>query len=197
MTEPIEFETERLLLRQWMAGDRGPFAALNADPQVMACFPSRLTREQSDALADRCEGLIRERGWGFWAAELKQSGAFIGFVGLNVPSPDLPFSPCVEVGWRLAFAYWGRGLACEAARGALALGFGRLGLEEIVSFTALANERSRAVMVRLHMVASGHFDHPLVPQDSGLRRHCLYRLTRVNYEALAGKTKFGTDAPPT
>lgn len=98
----IEFDTERLRLRQWQASDRAPFAALNADPAVMAFFPSLLTRAESDAMADRCASLITQRGWGFWAVELRRSGEFIGFVGLHQPSAELPFAPCVEVGWRLA-----------------------------------------------------------------------------------------------
>lgn len=97
--------------------DRDPFAALNSDPRVMEFFPTPLTRAESDAMADRCESLIHECGWGFWAAELKTNGRFIGFVGLHTPSAQLPFSPCVEIGWRLAYEHWGKGLASEAARG--------------------------------------------------------------------------------
>jgi RimJ/RimL family protein N-acetyltransferase len=174
----IEFETERLRLRQWRATDRECFAALNADPRVMAFFPSPLTRTESDALADRCESLIRERGWGFWAAESKSTGEFIGFVGLHTPSDQLPFSPCVEIGWRLAFEHWGKGLASEAARGVLRFAFQSLDVEEIVSFTAVGNRRSRAAMERLGMRESGTFDHPQVPEGSPLRLHCLYRLSR-------------------
>lgn len=175
----IEFETKRLCLRQWKSTDREPFAALNADPRVMACFPKSLTRAESDALAERCETLIQARGWGFWAAELKESQQFIGFVGLYIPAAELPCSPCVEIGWRLAFPYWGRGLATEAAQGALQVGFGVLGLAEIVSFTAVSNARSRAVMERLGMRESGTFEHPHV--EGSLRLHCLYRLSRVDY----------------
>lgn len=149
----------------------------------MAYFPARLARAESDAIAARCEALIRERGWGFWAAELKASRAFIGFVGLNSPAADLPFSPCVEVGWRLAFSHWGKGLASEAARGALRVGFESLGLNEIVSFTAVGNFRSRAVMERLGMFESGTFEHPHLPEGSSLRLHCLYRLPRAHHEA--------------
>jgi RimJ/RimL family protein N-acetyltransferase len=173
---PIELETERLRLRQWKPADCAPFAALNADPKVMEYFPSLLTRESSDGMADRCESLIAERGWGLWAAETKADRAFIGFIGLHIPSADLPFSPCVEVGWRLAFAYWGKGLATEGARAALRVGFERLDLSEIVSFTAVGNRRSRAVMERLGMSEAGTFEHPQIPEDSALRQHCLYRL---------------------
>lgn len=183
MIEPIEFETERLLLRQWRPADREPFAALNADSRVMEFFPALLTRAESDAIADRCESLIRERGWGFWAAELKTSREFIGFVGLHTPSVELPFSPCVEIGWRLSCLHWGKGLASEAARGALRIGFTSLGLSEIVSFTAVENSRSRAVMERLNMCESGTFEHPQVPEGSSLRLHCLYRLPRGHYDA--------------
>lgn len=178
MPELIEFETGRLVLRQWKPTDRAPFAALNADPRVMEFFPARLARAESDALADRCESLIAERGWGFMAAELKDSREFIGFVGLHIPSAELPFSPCVEIGWRLAFPYWGKGLATEAAQEVLRFGFGTLALQEIVSFTAVVNQRSRAVMEKLGMRKSGSFEHPQVPEGSPLRMHCLYRLPR-------------------
>lgn len=175
MAELIEFETERLRLRQWRRADREPFAALNSDPRVMEFFPSPLVRAESDAMADRCQSLIEERGWGFWAAEFKATQEFIGFVGLHTPSAELPFSPCVEVGWRLAFQHWGKGFACEAAKGALRVAFQSLGLLEVVSFTAIRNRRSRAVMERLGMRESGTFEHPQLPGASALRLHCLYR----------------------
>jgi RimJ/RimL family protein N-acetyltransferase len=183
MPDLIEPATARLLLRQWRSSDRTPFGQLNAEPRVMEFFPSPLTREQSDAMADRCESLISERGWGFWAVELKTDGTFIGFVGLHIPSAQLPFSPCTEVGWRLAFDYWGYGFATEAAREALRVGFEILALEEIVSFTAVANRRSRAVMERLGMTESGLFEHPSVPVGSSLREHCWYRLRRTRRDA--------------
>ncbi|MEJ2404782.1 MAG: GNAT family N-acetyltransferase [Candidatus Thiodiazotropha sp.] len=178
----LEFETERLLLRQWRKADLAPFAALNADHRVMRYFPQPLSRTQSDEMAERCRGLIAERGWGLWAAELKATGSFIGFIGLHRPIPQLPCAPCTEIGWRLGFDYWGRGLATEAARGALRVGFKTLGFEEIVSFTALGNRRSRAVMERLGMVLQAQtFEHPLVPRGSPLREHCLYRLAREHW----------------
>ncbi|MEQ6340932.1 MAG: GNAT family N-acetyltransferase [Gammaproteobacteria bacterium] len=178
MAELIEFETERLHMRQWKPSDREPFAALNSDPRVMAFFPSLLTRIDSDTMADRCQSLIEERGWGFWAAESKATQDIIGFVGLHIPIPELPFSPCVEVGWRLAFQHWGKGFATEAAGGALRVGFDLLGLPEIVSFCAVHHLKSRAVMERLGMRESGTFEHPSVPVGSMLRQHCLYRLSR-------------------
>jgi RimJ/RimL family protein N-acetyltransferase len=178
MVEVIEFETERLRLRQWKPADREPFAALNSDPRVMEFFPSPLDRAESDKMAERCESLIQQRGWGLWAAESKANHDFIGFVGLHIPSTELPFSPCVEVGWRLAFQYWGKGLASEGAKAALHIAFELLNLPEIVSFTAACNGRSRAVMKRLGMLESGTFEHPHLPAGSSLRLHCLYRLRR-------------------
>jgi RimJ/RimL family protein N-acetyltransferase len=192
MAEIIEFETDRLRLRQWLATDREPFAALNADPRVMEFFPATLDRATSDAMADYCERLIAERGWGFWAAELKGSGQFIGFIGLHTPSSELPFSPCVEIGWRLAFQHWGKGFASEAANGALQVGFGFLNLPEIVSFTAVRNLRSRAVMERLGMrEAATTFEHPHIPVDSPLRLHCLYRLSRDDWNKIPHNTDGG------
>lgn len=186
MAELIEFDTERLRLRQWCAADREPFAALNADPKVMEFYPAPLGRAESDAMAIRCQALIAERGWGFWAVETKDTQEFIGFVGLHTPAPELPFSPCVEVGWRLAAKHWGKGFATEAARGALRIGFDRLGLPEIVSFTSVGNIRSRAVMERLGMrQAEATFEHPAIPVGSALRKHCLYRLSRGQWLANA------------
>lgn len=178
MPELIEFDTERLRLRQWNAADREPFAALNSDARVMEFFVSPLTREESDAMADRCQALIQERGWGLWAVQTKATHDFVGFVGLHVPTADFPFFPCVEIGWRLGFQHWGKGYASEAARGALQVGFRTLGLAEIVSFTAVANRRSRAVMERLGMHESGTFEHHRVPVGNALRLHCLYRLAK-------------------
>lgn len=181
----IERRTARLLLRQWRDADYAPFAALNDDPRVMEHFPAHLTRAESDAVADRLRGLIDERGWGLWAVEELASGDFIGFVGLQVPRFEAPFVPCIEVGWRLAAAYWGKGYATEAARAALAVGFDVAGADEILSYTALGNVRSRAVMERLGMVEdpASAFEHPMVPEGSPLRAHCLYRLSRAAFEA--------------
>jgi RimJ/RimL family protein N-acetyltransferase len=199
MAEIIEFETDRLRLRQWLAKDREPFAALNADPRVMEFFPATLDRATSDAMAEYCERLIAERGWGFWAAEVKGSGHFIGFIRLHIPSSELPFSPCVEIGWRLAFQHWGKGFASEAASGALQVGFELLNLPEIVSFTVIRNLRSRAVMQRLGMrEAPSTFEHPHIPVDSALRLHCLYRLSRDHWQHMLHNTSLhlGCGASP-
>jgi RimJ/RimL family protein N-acetyltransferase len=145
----------------------------------MEFFPGLLDRSASDALADRIQMLIAERGWGMWAVETFGGAPFIGFVGLNIPARDVPCSPCVEIGWRLAFSHWGKGYASEAARAALRVGFDTLNFPEIVAFTALGNRRSRAVMQKLNMQETGEiFEHPHVPADSILRWHCIYRLSR-------------------
>jgi RimJ/RimL family protein N-acetyltransferase len=179
----MQLETERLRLRQWNASDREPFGQLNADARVMAFFPSPLTRAERDAMAAKCESLIEERGWGLWAVELKSSRKFIGFIGLHVPSAVLPFSPCTEVGWRLAHEYWGNGLATEGAKATVRAGFEVLGLREIVSFTATRNVQSRGVMERLGMQRSEDFEHPAIPVGNALRPHCLYRLARGSNDA--------------
>jgi len=134
-------------------------------------------------MAERIQSLIDERGWGFWATELKSTGEFIGFVGLHVPIPQLPFAPCIEIGWRLAYRHWGRGYATEAARSTLRIGFDELNLSEIVSFTAVANTRSRAVMERLGMLPEAEtFQHPSLPTGHPLREHCLYRLSKARWK---------------
>jgi RimJ/RimL family protein N-acetyltransferase len=151
---------------------------MNADPRVMEFFLATLTREQSDAMADRCESLIRERGWGAWVVERRDTAEFIGITGLHSPSAALPFSPCIEVLWRLAYDHWGRGFATEAAHAAAEFAFENLGLREIVAFTTVANVRSRNVMRKLGMVETNHFEHPELPAESPLRPHVLYRLSR-------------------
>ncbi len=183
-----ELETQRLLLRGWRPEDRTPFAALNADPEVMRHFPAPLTRRESDALADRIETYMERVGWGLWAMEERATGRFLGFTGLARPNFEAPFMPAVEIGWRLDRAAWGHGFATEAARAAAAFGFDQLELEEIVAFTVAANERSVAVMRRLGMTRdpAGDFDHPLV-QSPHLRRHVLYRLTAADWQYARGR----------
>ena len=144
-------ETERLVLREFLERDRAPFAALNADARVMEHFPSALTREESDELVDRIGQRWAEDGLGLWAVERRDDGAFLGFTGLAPPRFEAVFTPCVEVGWRLAAEAWGHGYATEAARAALAFGFEVRGLSEILSWTVPANLRSRAVMERIGM----------------------------------------------
>ncbi len=183
MANMIEFTTERLRLRQWLDADRAPFAKMNADRKVMEYFPAKLDRQASDALLERLMAQIAERGWGLWATELKASGKFIGFIGLQVPSAALPCGPCVEIGWRLAAAHWGKGYATEGARASLGIAFGMLNLPEIVSFTAIDNQRSRAVMQRIGMQDSGeNFEHPGVPEGNPLRLHCLYKITAAQWQ---------------
>jgi len=173
-------QTDRLILREWRDEDLAPFAALNADERVAAFLPGTLTREESDAMAARIREHFARRGFGLWVVEAPGVSPFLGFVGLSVPSFEAPFTPCVEIGWRLAFEHWGFGYATEAARAAVRFGFDELGLDEIVSFTVPDNLRSRAVMERLGMRRSpaDDFDHPKLPPGHRLRRHVLYRIVR-------------------
>jgi RimJ/RimL family protein N-acetyltransferase len=171
--------SERLLLRPWREADLASFATLNADERVMEYFPATLTRAQSDALAITLSKHIEERGFGLWAVEAPNVSPFVGFVGLHVPTFEASFTPCVEVGWRLAREAWGRGYATEAARAAIADGFRRLQLAEILAWTVPANTRSRRVMERLGMQRSqaDDFDHPRLPAGHRLRHHVVYRLS--------------------
>ncbi|AKU16471.1 GNAT family N-acetyltransferase [Luteipulveratus mongoliensis] len=182
---PTTIETERLTMRPWRDADLEPFAALNADDEVMEHFPAPMTREESDALADRVRTHISENGWGLWAVEVKDTGEFIGFTGLSRPSFEAHFTPAVEVGWRLARNAWGHGYATEAARAALRYGFTVAKLDEIVSFTAATNTRSQAVMQRIGMVRNEteDFDHPRLEPGHRLSQHMLYRLTRERWFA--------------
>ena len=176
---PGSIRTDRLLLRRWRDEDLVPFAELNSDPEVMTYMPALLDRPESDALATRIREQFDHRGFGLWAVEVPEVAPFIGYVGLSVPRFTAAFTPCVEVGWRLARAHWGQGYATEAARASVTFGFDHVGLEEIVSFTVPANSRSIAVMKRIGMRRdpADDFDHPSLPASHPLRRRVLYRLT--------------------
>ena len=173
-----ELCTSRLLLRHWRDEDRAPWAAMNADPEVMQHFPATLTEAESDAFVDRVGATLEERGWGLWAVEELGTGRFLGFAGLNVPRFEAHFTPAVEIGWRLRRDAWGSGFATEAARGVLTVAFDDLELPEVVSFTAIPNERSQAVMRRIGMThdPADDFDHPRLAPGHRLARHVLYRV---------------------
>lgn len=179
-----ELRTERLVLRGWRDEDLEPFAALNADPEVMEHFPALMSREESDAFVGRQVDGWAANGLGLWAVERVEGGEFLGFTGLTRPRFDAPFMPAVEIGWRFARHAWGRGYATESARAALTFGFEVVGLDEIVSFTSPANDRSWRVMERLGMTRdpADDFDHPRLPEGHRLRRHMLYRLSRSEWE---------------
>jgi RimJ/RimL family protein N-acetyltransferase len=176
-----ELATQRLRLRRWRSEDLPAFAALNADPEVMRYFPETLDRAASDALAERIVAHFEQHGIGPWAVEIPGVAEFAGFVGLMVLTFEAHFTPCVEIGWRLARSAWGHGYAAEGARAALDCAFDKLRLDEVVSMTVPANLRSRAVMERLGMtrLEADDFDHPRLPKGNPLRRHVLYRKARA------------------
>ena len=176
----IDICTSRLVLRSWRNSDLAAYAALNADVEVRRWWGVTLTREESDAQAGKLQEHIATHGFGFWAVEAPGMASFIGFVGLQHVTFPAPFTPAVEAGWRLDRAHWGQGYATEAARAALAYGFGPLGLREIVAFAVSGNIASRRVMERIGMrhEALDDFDYPGIPEGDPLRRHVLYRATR-------------------
>ena len=176
-------KTERLVLRQWTSDDLTPFSDLCGDVDVMEYFPKPLSEEESQKLGHRIQALIDERGWGFWAVEISEQNQFIGFVGLHTPSENLPFSPCVEIGWRIAKPYWNQGYVTEAAIASLGYAFETLGLDEVVSFTTVTNLRSQAVMKKIGMSNSGeNFMHPDIPITHPLCEHVLYKISRQEWE---------------
>jgi RimJ/RimL family protein N-acetyltransferase len=183
MTGP-EIETDRLILRRWRDADCETFAHMNADPAVMEFFPSLLSSAESLRLVAYIESHFERHGIGLWAAELRAISEFIGFIGLAVPRWEAAFTPCVEIGWRLDPAHWGKGLATEGARAVLRYAFEVAGLQEIVSYAFPANERSRRVMEKLGMTHDplDDFDHPVVPVGHPMRRQVLYRLTRNQFK---------------
>ncbi|MCL6417696.1 GNAT family N-acetyltransferase [Aestuariirhabdus sp. Z084] len=175
--------TKRLILRQWEQDDFIPFEQLCADTDVMEFFPKPLTPEESRDLGSRIRSLIQERDWGFWAVEIPDQEKFIGFVGLHTPNENLPFSPCVEIGWRLTKTYWGQGYATEAAKEALRYAFIELDVNEVVSFTSLVNRRSQAVMEKIGMSNTGqNFMHPDIEAGHILCEHVLYKIKKQDWQ---------------
>jgi len=177
--------SQRLILRPWRDSDLSGIVRMNADPRVMEFMPACLDQPASQAMMTRLQSAIETQGFGFWAVEAPGLADFIGFVGLNRPGFAAAFMPCVEIGWRLLPEYWGHGYATEAAQASLRFGFTDLDLPEIVSFTAIINERSQRVMRRLGMrhYRAEDFDHPALPPGDRLRRHVLYRLSRQHWLA--------------
>lgn len=172
-------ETKRLVLRQWENEDYPHFARTCADPEVMKYFPQTLNQSESDQLADRIRSDIAKNGWGFWAVELKATGQFIGFVGLNLQDGEsgIPRAPLLEIGWRIGRQHWHKGYATEAAEQALRYAFYVLGVDEVYSFTANINTPSQMVMKRLGMLNTRlDFNHPKVEEGHPLQIHCLYRI---------------------
>jgi RimJ/RimL family protein N-acetyltransferase len=175
-----DLTTERLLLRRWREADRLPFQRINADPRVMEFLPGLLAPDESDKLLDRADAHFEQHGFGPFAAELREEGTFLGYIGLYVPAFEAHFTPAVEIGWRLDANYWGCGLATEGAHAVVRHAFTDLGLDRLVSFTVPDNLRSRRVMEKLGMTHDPRddFDHPRLPEGHPLRRHVLYRLNR-------------------
>ena len=182
----VALRTPRLILRTWRDEDSDAFAAMFEDPAVMEFLPAT-SRAEVDAFILRIKQHFADHGYGLWAVELPGMAPFIGYIGLSIPRFDAHFMPAVEVGWRLASAYWGKGYATEGAKAALDAGFTQLGLTEIVSFTVPANTRSIHVMQRIGLMRdhAGDFDHPHLPAGSPLKRHVLYRIGRARWEEMS------------
>ena len=171
-------ETERLILREWRPEDLAGMYALNQDPRVMEHYPGLKTLKETEDFINIVKAHFSKYGYGMYAVEVKNQSPFIGFVGLNHVAFTAPFTPAVEIGWRLAADEWGKGYATEAARCVLNEAFNQLGLKEVVAFTAVDNTRSRHVMEKLGFAhdSEGDFDHPFVPKEHRVCRHVLYRL---------------------
>ncbi len=172
--------TPRTLLRPWRDDDLAPYAALSADPLVMEHYPAPYTRAESEESFARIRAHFERHGFGLWVLEIRDDPGFAGFVGLQIPTFETHFTPCIEAGWRLADKYWGKGYATEAARAALAFAFDELGKDEVVAMTVPGNLRSRRVMEKLGMTRdpADDFDHPRLPAGHPLQRHVLYRIRR-------------------
>jgi RimJ/RimL family protein N-acetyltransferase len=171
-------ETARLLLRGWRGDDVEPWIAMNADPRVSEFLGRPHGRELDVSLAESMRDRLAAHGYGWWVVEVRGGPSFAGVVALQEVPFEAPFTPAIEIGWRLAPEYWGCGYATEAARGVIRFAFESLGVDQVVAFTAACNLRSARVMQRLGMTNDPRddFDHPRVEAGSRLHRHVLYRL---------------------
>lgn len=171
------FETERLILRTWKPEDATAYFLINQDPKVIEFLRGPLTMQDVNDFIPAANRHQEQHGFTLWAAELKSTGELIGWIGLNSIVTGLPFTPTVEIGWRLGSQYWGNGYATEGAKAALAYGFEKCRLQEITSFTVPANKRSIRVMEKIGMRydPEGDFAHPKLPADHRLSHHILYR----------------------
>jgi 3-dehydroquinate dehydratase/shikimate dehydrogenase len=178
-------ETDRLILREWKEDDKPSFARINADPMIMEFFPRRLDEDDSNRLAVRFQKHIEDRGYGFYAVELKKTGEFMGFAGLCDVDSKMPFAPAVEIAWRLDYGFWGRGYGTEAASAVMEHGFTKLKLKEIVGYAVYDNSRAIKLMEKLGMKhdKKGDFTYPGLPKDHPLSKFVLYRVTRRQYQS--------------
>ncbi len=178
--------TERLILRQWQQGDLQTFAQLNADPRVMEYFPSVKTIEESAKEYEAILEHFKKHGYGWWAVSETNKMNFIGFIGLRYIDFPASFTPAVEIAWKIAYDYWGKGYATEGANAALKYGFEVLKLQEIISLTSIPNVRSQVVMKRIgmHHEPQNDFDHPKLPKEHKLSRHVLYRIKLSEWRKL-------------
>ena len=176
-------ETARLILRTWKNEDAHAYYHINQETKVTEFLLGPLTMEQVNNFIFAANNHQEKHGYTLWAVELKETGQLIGFIGLNYTDWKSPFTPAVEVGWRLGFQYWGKGYATEGAQAALDYGFKRCSLKEIVSFTVPANLRSIRVMEKIGLKrdVNGDFAHPKLPADHHLSHHILYRLKAREY----------------
>jgi 3-dehydroquinate dehydratase / shikimate dehydrogenase len=180
----MKLQTERLILRHWQKSDVELLAKLNSDPRVMEYFPKMKTLDETIHDYHLLVETMEKHGWGFWAMELKDTHQFIGEVGLEFVDFEASFTPAVEIGWRIGYEFWGNGYATEGATEVLKFGFDVLNLKEVVSFTTVANQRSRHVMEKIGMKhdPDGDFDFHTFPEGHIHRRHALYRIRKKDWK---------------
>lgn len=176
----VIIETERLYLRNWIEEDIAPYYSLNQHPKVIEFLREPLTMQQVEDFIVAANQHQTKHGYTLWAVEPKNRPTCIGFIGLNYTTWEAPFTPAVEVGWRLDADWWGKGYATEGAKACLVYGFNTCGLQEIVSFTVSENNRSRRVMEKIGLIrdVNGDFAHPKLEPDHPLSKHVLYRIKK-------------------
>jgi len=179
MQKTVRLETKHLYLRQWKEEDFSPYAKLTSNSEVMKFFPKLLTLEQSNAAALKFQKLISTRGWGFWAVEEKSTGQFMGYAGLHAPSTPFPFSPCVEIAWRMEEHCWENGYVLESGKAIVKFAVEEASLEEIVYFSSIHNKRAESIVSALAFKKEkSTFSHPMVKEGDFLSEHYLYRFIK-------------------
>lgn len=181
-TSPYLFTSERLGFRLWTTADLEEFAQLNADRAVMEHFPSPLRKKEVKALIERLQHHYTTHGFTYYATQIQATGEFIGMIGLSYKEFHSPYTPAVDIGWRLKQSAWGKGYATEGAKRCLKLAFTNLQLDQVIAICPTSNHKSEKVMQQIGMQKLGTFDHPNLTDDPRLKTHLCYQTTKSSHQ---------------
>lgn len=175
-------ETPRLILRPWREADKPVFEAIINTPAMMEHFGGVWPTGGHDALIDMQIAKQARDGHCMWAVEHRSDGALIGICGVRIADHyiDLPITGELEIGWRIAQPFWGRGIAREAAEASIGWGWANTAAPRIAAWTTIENRRSRGLMERLGMARRADLDfvHPRFEPGNPFGAMIVYTIDR-------------------